>query len=160
MTDAFSGWLQKGLGRAAVLLKTRDARACREPPLHEGQVRLDGTLHRLDETFFVIATQNPVEFHGTYPLPEAQLDRFAMRLSLGYVSAADEVEILTRLNRTHPLDAVAPCARAGALRAVRSAAADIRVGAELKRYIVDIVAGTRTATGVVGNVLRAGAVPR
>jgi MoxR-like ATPase len=76
----------------------------------EHQVSVDGTRHSLAEPFFVIATQNPVELHGTYPLPEAQMDRFAIRLSLGYVSAEDEVGILSAQNRTHPLDTLAPCA--------------------------------------------------
>src|SRR5262252_7831137 len=70
----------------------------------EGQVSVDGTRRDLSELFFVIATENPVEFRGTYPLPEAQMDRFAMQFTLGYVQSAEEVAILTAQERTHPLD--------------------------------------------------------
>jgi len=70
----------------------------------EGQVSVEGVSKPLDPLFFVIATQNPVEFHGTYPLPEAQMDRFAMRFSLGYVSKDEEVSILARQQQGHPLD--------------------------------------------------------
>ena len=72
----------------------------------EGQVSLEGQKFTLSKPYFVIATQNPVEFHGTYPLPEAQMDRFALRLSLGYVSLEDEVEIMTVNNRSQPLDEI------------------------------------------------------
>src|SRR5215831_8486568 len=69
----------------------------------EGQVSIEGKTHPLDERFFVIATQNPVEFRGTYPLPEAQMDRFAMRLALGYVDAGVESEVLAAQDLGHPL---------------------------------------------------------
>ena len=72
----------------------------------EAQVSLEGEKFTLDQPYFVIATQNPVEFHGTYPLPEAQMDRFALRLSLGYVSADDEMAIITANNQSSPLDRV------------------------------------------------------
>ena len=121
----------------------------------EHQVSVDGTRHGLAEPFFVIATQNPVEFHGTYPLPEAQMDRFALKLSLGYVSAQDEVAILSTQNHAHPLDRLAPCASIRELLDVRRAIADVRVSDELKRYMVDLVAATRRAAGV-----RLGASPR
>jgi len=76
----------------------------------ESQVSVDGTRYALDQLFFVIATQNPIEYHGTYPLPEAQMDRFAMRFELGYVNASQEVAILTEQNETHPLDHLRSCA--------------------------------------------------
>ncbi len=121
----------------------------------EHQVSVDGTRHSLAEPFFVIATQNPVELHGTYPLPEAQMDRFAIRLSLGYVSAEDEVEILSAQNRTHPLDALAPCASVAEVLEARRSLAAVRVSEEIKRYIVDLAAATRRAPAV-----RLGASPR
>lgn len=121
----------------------------------EGQVSLDGTLHRLDEMFFVIATQNPVEFHGTYPLPEAQMDRFALRLALGYVSAEEEVGILEDQNRSHPLAALTPCVTRAQVLGVREAIAGVRVAGAIRRYIVDLVAATRAVPGV-----RMGASPR
>ena len=121
----------------------------------EHQVSVDGTRHRLAEPFFVIATQNPVELHGTYPLPEAQMDRFAIRLSLGYVSAEDEVEILSAQNRTHPLDTLTSCASVGEVLEARRSLAAVRVSEEIKRYIVDLAAATRRAPAV-----RLGASPR
>ena len=75
----------------------------------EGQISVDGTTHRLESLFFVIATQNPVEFRGTYPLPEAQMDRFALQFGLGYVPPDDEVAILSDQERGHPIDEIAPC---------------------------------------------------
>src|SRR5947199_2081692 len=75
----------------------------------ESQVSVEGERRDLAELFFVIATQNPVEFRGTYPLPEAQMDRFAMQFALGYVISDDEVAILTAQQRTHPLDELQPC---------------------------------------------------
>src|SRR5215510_1973370 len=76
----------------------------------EGQVSVEGERRRLPELFFVIATQNPVEFRGTYPLPEAQMDRFALQFTLGYVEAGDEVAILTAQEHVHPLEDLEPCA--------------------------------------------------
>ena len=75
----------------------------------ENQVSIDGDRYEMDELFFVIATQNPIEFHGTYPLPEAQMDRFAMRFSLGYVSQEDELAILDSQQFTHPLSSLKSC---------------------------------------------------
>src|SRR5262245_3075590 len=121
----------------------------------EHQVSVDGTRHHLAEPFFVIATQNPVELHGTYPLPEAQMDRFALRLALGYVSAEDEVGILSAQNRTHPLDALRPCTSVTEVLSARRSLAEVRVSDELKRYVVDLVAATRRAPAV-----RLGASPR
>ncbi|MBX9630848.1 MAG: MoxR family ATPase [Burkholderiales bacterium] len=114
----------------------------------EGQVSVDGTRHVLPELFFVVATQNPVEFHGTYPLPEAQMDRFALKLSLGYVSAEQEVEMLTAQNAKHPLERIAPVASVDDVLAARRSLANVRVADAVKRYAVDLVAATRTATGV------------
>src|SRR5271169_826032 len=76
----------------------------------ESQVSVDGDRRNLAELFFVIATQNPVEFRGTYPLPEAQMDRFAMQFSLGYVQSVEEVAILSAQERKHPLEELRPCA--------------------------------------------------
>jgi MoxR-like ATPase len=114
----------------------------------ENQVSIEGTSLPLDPAFFVIATQNPVEFHGTYPLPEAQLDRFALRLALGYVSAADEVRILETQTEGHPLDRIGNVATAGDLVNLRERVARVRVADEIKRYIVDLVGGTRHLRGV------------
>jgi MoxR-like ATPase len=109
----------------------------------------------LNGLFFVIATENPVEFRGTYPLPEAQMDRFAMQFNLGYVSPEDEVAVLSAQEKQHPLEAIGPCAGVADMLALKQAATAVRVSDELKRYIVDLAGATRTAKGV-----QLGASPR
>ena len=121
----------------------------------ESQVSVEGERRNLSELFFVIATQNPVEFRGTYPLPEAQMDRFAMQFTLGYVSPEAEVAVLTAQEHNHPLDELKPVATLADVVALKHAVEDIRISNELKRYAVDIVAATRTANGV-----QLGASPR
>jgi len=114
----------------------------------ERQVSVEGKTHALDDLFFVIATQNPVEFRGTYPLPEAQMDRFAVRLALGYVSAEEEVGILTAQEREHPLDRIGTRASVEDVRRLKEAVKAVRLSAELKRYAVDIVRATRDRPSV------------
>ena len=121
----------------------------------EGQVSVEGTSYQLAELFFVIATQNPVEFRGTYPLPEAQMDRFAVQLSLGYVAPEDEVAILSAQAQRHPIDALTPCVSVDDVLMVRRRAASVRMSDELKRYAVDVVRATRAANGI-----QLGASPR
>src|SRR5450755_2803391 len=121
----------------------------------EAQVSVEGERRNLSELFFVIATQNPVEFRGTYPLPEAQMDRFAMQFTLGYVSPAEEVAILTAQQHNHPLDELKSAATLAEVLALKRAVEDIRISDELKRYVVDLAAATRTAPGV-----QLGASPR
>ena len=117
--------------------------------MQERQVTVDESTHKLPEPFFVIATQNPIELEGTFPLPEAQLDRFQCLIELGYPGAADEDEIL----RTHgpasilpetldPLFSVEDLAR------LRDEVRAVRVGEAVRRYIADLVRGTRSAAGV------------
>ena len=114
----------------------------------ESQVSVDGTLHPLDDLFFVLATQNPVETGGTYPLPEAQMDRFAMQFSLGYVGADEERAILDDQRRGHPLDGLEPCAARDEVMFLKEQITEIRVSDEIKRYIVDLVRATRDAPAV------------
>jgi MoxR-like ATPase len=114
----------------------------------EAQVSVEGERRNLAELFFVIATQNPVEFRGTYPLPEAQMDRFAMQFMLGYVQPEEEVAILTAQQHNHPLDELKPVATLAEVIALKRAVEAVRVSDELKRYAVDLVAATRTAGGV------------
>ncbi len=121
----------------------------------ESQVSVDGERRQLAELFFVIATQNPVEFRGTYPLPEAQMDRFAMQFTLGYVSPAEEVAILTAQQHNHPLEELHSCATLPDVLTLKHAAEDVRISDELKRYAVDLAGATRAATGV-----QLGASPR
>jgi MoxR-like ATPase len=121
----------------------------------ESQVSVDGERRNLAELFFVIATQNPVEFRGTYPLPEAQMDRFAMQFALGYVQSEEEVAILKAQEHNHPLDELKACASLADVLSLRRAAQDVRISEELKRYVVDLVGATRVAAGV-----QLGASPR
>jgi MoxR-like ATPase len=121
----------------------------------EGQISIEGKSHRLEELFFVIATQNPVEFRGTYPLPEAQMDRFALQFSLGYVTPEEEVAILSAQERSHPIDSITACVSMEDVLALRRAVKEVRISPELKRYAVDIVRGTRSAPGA-----QLGASPR
>src|SRR5260221_287171 len=121
----------------------------------ESQVSVEGERRPLPELFFVIATQNPVEFRGTYPLPEAQMDRFAMNLNLGYVSPDQEVDILSAQEIVHPLELISPCLAMHDLLGLKRASKQIRISPELKRYVVDITRSTRTASGV-----QLGASPR
>jgi MoxR-like ATPase len=121
----------------------------------ESQVSVDGRSTRLPELFFVIATQNPVEFRGTYPLPEAQMDRFAMQFGLGYVEPDDEVAILAVQAERHPLDDLAACVALDEVLALRTAVRGVRVSDEVKRYAVELVRATRVAPGV-----QLGASPR
>jgi len=114
----------------------------------EGQVSVDGERHSLPPFFFVLATQNPVEFHGTYPLPEAQLDRFALRLQLGYLDPAQEVAMLSAREGRDPLEALVPVASVDDVLAARAALAGVRVSDALKRYVVDLVGASRRMPGV------------
>ncbi|MBI4634770.1 MAG: MoxR family ATPase [Candidatus Rokubacteria bacterium] len=121
----------------------------------ESQVSVDGNSYRLGDLFFVIATENPVEFRGTYPLPEAQMDRFALQFSLGYVASEEEVAILSAQERDHPVDRVAPCASLDDVLTLRRRVQEVRMSDEVKRYVVDVVRATRGAPGV-----QLGASPR
>jgi MoxR-like ATPase len=121
----------------------------------EGQVSVEGERRNLADLFFVIATQNPVEFRGTYPLPEAQMDRFAMQFALGYVERSEEVAILIAQEQQHPLEDLKACASLVDVLTLKRAAQHVRISEELKRYIVTLAGATRTAPGV-----QLGASPR
>ena len=109
----------------------------------ENQVSIEGERFALEDTFFVVATQNPVDFHGTYPLPEAQMDRFAMRFELGYVSEDDELHMLDVQQQRHPFDDLVAVLEPADVRLIRDEVKLIRITEELKRYIVKLVASTR-----------------
>lgn len=121
----------------------------------ENQVSIEGKTHRFDDIFFVIATQNPVEFRGTYPLPEAQMDRFALKFSLGYVAPEQEVAMLSSQEIRHPIENISPCVSVEDVLHLRQNVKKVRISDELKRYIVDIVGATRVAPGI-----QLGASPR
>src|SRR3972149_2415374 len=121
----------------------------------ESQVSIDNDIRPLEKLFFVIATQNPIDYHGTYPLPEAQMDRFAMRLKLGYVAHEEEVSILTEQNYMHPLAAITACVNKEDVIKIKESISSIRISEEIKHYIVSIIRATRHAEGVIN-----GASPR
>lgn len=121
----------------------------------ERQVSIERNNYQLDDLFFVIATQNPVEYHGTYPLPEAQMDRFAMRFSLGYVSQDEEVSILEKQNSQHPLDSLKPCINKEEVIQIKQQVTNINVSDEIKHYMVTLIRATRETDGILN-----GASPR
>lgn len=109
----------------------------------ERRVSADGQTYVLKPPFLVIATQNPVDQEGTFPLPEAQLDRFLVRLSLGYPSFEEEQQMLTRLQKGHPIDDLQPVVSAADVLACQDAIREVHVDDKLKKYILDIVHGSR-----------------
>lgn len=112
--------------------------------MEERQVTVDGENYPLAAPFVVIATQNPIEFEGTFPLPEAQLDRFFARVSLGYPDAASEVAMLDRLKRRHPIEDVQQVVSAEELLAAQEIVKEVHVDPSVSRYIVDLVRATRS----------------
>lgn len=110
----------------------------------EGQVTESGVTHRLAPPFVVIATQNPIEHEGTYRLPEAQLDRFLLKLSVGYPTLDQEVQMLARLQGAHPIETLAAVAAPGDLLAARAAVRGVRVSDDLRRYMAALGARTRS----------------
>ena len=111
--------------------------------MEEQQITVDGDTHPLPRPFIVMATQNPIEYEGTFPLPEAQLDRFMLNISLGYPSPADEVTILGRQQRSHPVDSLDQMLTDSELVAIQWQIREVRVEQELREYIVALVAATR-----------------
>jgi MoxR-like ATPase len=109
----------------------------------ERRVSVDGQTYVLKPPFLVIATQNPVDHEGTFPLPEAQLDRFLVRLSLGYPSLEEEAKMLQRQQHGHPIDDLNPVVSAAELLACQEAVREIHVDEKVKRYLLEIVQGTR-----------------
>jgi MoxR-like ATPase len=114
----------------------------------EGRVTVDGTTHELQPPFLVIATQNPIDHEGTFPLPEAQLDRFLIRFSLGYPSMEEEIKMLDLLEHGHPLDRLEPVIVAEDLVAVQQMVRNIHVDVKIRRYITQIVQNTRDCDDV------------
>lgn len=111
--------------------------------MEEGSVTVDGETRRLPVPFFVMATQNPIEYEGTFPLPEAQLDRFLLKLKMGYPSQSEEIEILSRLEASHPIYELQSVMSAEDVVESQEAARKIFVDPSVKKYIVEIVTRTR-----------------
>lgn len=111
--------------------------------MEEHQVTVDGVTHPTPEPFMVLATQNPIEFEGTFPLPEAQMDRFLARISIGYPSPAKEVEMIELQQIVHPLESLERVVTEKELIEAQEAVRHMKVSDELKRYIVDLMNATR-----------------
>lgn len=116
--------------------------------MEEHQVTVDGETHLLEKPFMVLATQNPIEYEGTFPLPEAQLDRFLLRVRLGYPALMDEIHVLEQQQLKHPIDSLKPVFSSAEVIAAEEAVRSIFVSAPVKRYIVDLVTRTRQSTDV------------
>lgn len=116
--------------------------------MEERQVTVDGRTYGLPSPFFVLATQNNIELSGTYPLPEAQLDRFVARIAIGYPARGDELEILQSQMHGRPVDSIRPVMDAAEVVELQAAVRDIRVDPALRGYIVDIVNATRELPAV------------
>jgi len=116
--------------------------------MSEFRVSVDSTSHVLPDPFFVLATQNPVEHHGTYPLPDSQLDRFLMRIEIGYPDEEAEREIVTRQRLTHPADQLSPVLGAADVMALQRQVRDVQVHASVLGYLLAIVRATRSAEPV------------
>ncbi|MHC8515588.1 AAA family ATPase [Sporosarcina saromensis] len=111
--------------------------------MEEASLTVDGVTIRIPQPFFVMATQNPIEYEGTYPLPEAQLDRFLFKLRMGYPKRVEEVDVLARAEKSVPIDALETVLTVEELRALQEAVKTVEVDASIKYYIVDCVAETR-----------------
>lgn len=111
--------------------------------MEEASVTIDGVTHKLHKPFFVMATQNPIEYEGTYPLPEAQLDRFLLKMKMGYPDLQEEVEVLNRAQKIPPIEDLHPVIDLDELRVLQQEMKDVYVDDTIKRYIVEIVNRTR-----------------
>ncbi len=117
--------------------------------MSERQVTVDGTIYPLQRPFFLVATQNPVDHEGTFPLPEAQLDRFLVRMRLGYPSLEEEHLMVERLQHGHPIETLAPVVAADEVIAVQQAVREIHVDPKVRDYILRIVRATREHQAVI-----------
>lgn len=126
--------------------------------MEEKQLSIDGTTYRLDEPYMVMATQNPVESYGTFPLPEAQLDRFFMKLSLGYMTREQEIGILRRQETVKIIEALEQVVSTDEILQMRSAFSQVTVSDEIANYIMQIIEYTRTSSLLVNGVSARGSL--
>ncbi|OXB93690.1 AAA family ATPase [Parageobacillus galactosidasius] len=126
--------------------------------MEEGSVTVDGATRPLPRPFFVMATQNPIEYEGTYPLPEAQLDRFLLKLNMGYPSPEEEVGILSRVEKAPPIEGIRPVMALDELLELQRQVTEVYVSDPIKRYIVDIVQRSRSNASVYLGVSPRGSV--
>lgn len=111
--------------------------------MEENSVTVDGVTHKLEKPFFVMATQNPIEYEGTYPLPEAQLDRFLLKMKMGYPTLNEEIEVLNRAQKVPPIDELEPVIDLFELQQIQTEIMDVYVDASIRRYIVTLTNKTR-----------------
>ncbi|MDE6760463.1 MAG: MoxR family ATPase [Lachnospiraceae bacterium] len=123
---------------------TPRTQSCLLEAMAEGQVTTDGTTRTLHKPFFMIATENPIETAGTFPLPEAQLDRFSMRISLGFPTAEEELEIMNRYILNNPMEQLAPVCTLSDIEAFQTETAKVFIHEDIKKYIIQIIHATRT----------------
>lgn len=126
--------------------------------MEEKQVTVDGVSRNVPAPFFVIATQNPIEYQGTFPLPEAQMDRFSLSLTLGYPAALEELQMLERLSDSFAVEDLQPCISLEEVQELRRLCAAVKVEGSLKQYIVDLVRSTREDEEITLGVSPRGAV--
>lgn len=126
--------------------------------LEEASVTIDGVTRKLEQPFFVMATQNPIEYEGTYPLPEAQLDRFMLKVKMGYPTVQEEIEVLSRAQFRHPIEDISPVATLEDIRTLQAQVKQVIVENEVKRYIVEISNKTRSHSSVYLGVSTRGAL--
>lgn len=126
--------------------------------MEESSVTIDGVTHKLEKPFFVMATQNPIEYEGTYPLPEAQLDRFLLKMKMGYPDMADEMEVLNRAEKVKPIDELEPVIDLKELRELQMQMKEVHVDDTIKRYIVELASRTRTHSSVYLGVSPRGSI--
>jgi MoxR-like ATPase len=116
--------------------------------MEERQITVDGKTHLLPKPFMVIGTQNPIEYEGTFPLPEAQLDRFLLRVKLGYPSHADEIKILDDQQIRHPIESIEPIVSLEELLSMQEQVKTVYVSHAVKKYIIDLVESTRQSKDI------------
>ncbi|HLS07497.1 MoxR family ATPase [Lentibacillus sp.] len=126
--------------------------------MEEMNVTVDGKTIPLKKPFFVMATQNPIEYEGTYPLPEAQLDRFILKMKLGYPSAEEEMRMLERTSKNHPIEAISAVMDKDELMDVQEAVKEVYIDRNVQRYIIKLVTGTRNNSAIYLGVSPRGSI--
>ncbi|SFG54848.1 MoxR-like ATPase [Halobacillus alkaliphilus] len=126
--------------------------------MEETSITVDGNAVPLKDPFFVMATQNPIEYEGTYPLPEAQLDRFLLKMKMGYPTASQEMEMLSRTSGGHPINEISSVITRDELVSLQKEVEEVYVDTTVNRYIIDLVTGTRKHEGVYLGVSPRGSI--
>ncbi|MCL2566239.1 MAG: MoxR family ATPase [Defluviitaleaceae bacterium] len=126
--------------------------------MEEGQITVDGTTYMLERPFMVMATQNPLESYGTFPLPDAQIDRFFMRLSMGYMQRGQEMDVISRPSTIDIVESLSQVVTDEETEYIRQNYKLVKVSDDVKGYIMDIVEGTRTESGFISGVSTRGAI--